>query len=282
MNEFQAILRAEADRLLALTPTIFSALLVFVLFAGAGWLAGRGLRRVLRRTGRADHYADLAARLLRIVFGVLGLVSALHLLGLTGVATSLLATGGLMAIVLGFAFREIGENLLAGVFLAFSRSFDVGDLIESSGLLGTVRAIDLRQVHIRTGDGCDIFIPSASIYRNPLHNYTRDGLRRTDFTVGIDYGDDPERARGLLLDALRATPGVLEDPAPAVQVAGFSASTVDLQAFLWVNAFGPGPGLGEVRHAAMTAAHRALAAGGFTFSGNVRTGVDLYRAEGLS
>jgi small conductance mechanosensitive channel len=213
---------------------------------------------------------------------VLGLVSAFHLLGLTGVATSLLATGGLMAIVLGFAFREIGENLLAGVFLAFSRSFDVGDLIESSGLLGTVRAIDLRQVHIRTGDGCDIFIPSASIYRNPLHNYTRDGLRRTDFTIGIDYGDDPERARGLILEALRATPGVLADPEPAVLLSGFSATTVDLQAFLWVNAFGPGPGLGEVRHAAMVAARQALAEAGFTFSGNVRTGVDLYRADGLS
>lgn len=75
---------------------------------------------------------------------------------------------------------------------------------------------------------------------------------------------------------------MLEDPAPAVQVAGFSASTVDLQAFLWVNAFGPGPGLGDVRHAAMVAARQALAEAGFTFSGNVRTGVDLYRADGLS
>ena len=143
-------------------------------------------------------------------------------LKLTALATSLLATGGLMAVVLGFAFRDIGENLLAGVLLAFSRSFDVGDLIESSGLQGRVRAIELRHVHIRTADGCDIFIPSAAIFRNPLHNFTRDGLRRGRFTVGIDYGDDPVRALEILAETVGSTPGVLPEPKSSVAMSGFT------------------------------------------------------------
>ena len=142
----------------------------------------------------------------------LGLVLALQILGLTAMAASLLATGGIVAIVFGFAFREIGENLLAGIFLAISRSFEVGDLIESNDLRGIVRDIDLRQVHVRTPDGRDIFIPSAQIFKNPLVNFTRDHLRRAQFTIGIDYRDDPERARHILATAVAEHEAVLERP----------------------------------------------------------------------
>ena len=122
----------------------------------------------------------LVRRGLRGAFGLLGLVIGLQILGLTAVATSLLATGGLVAVVLGFAFREIGENFLAGLLLSFSRSFEVGDLIESAGHRGRVKEIDLRQVWLRSADGRDIFVPSAEVFRSVLVNFTRDGLRRAE------------------------------------------------------------------------------------------------------
>lgn len=202
--------------------------------------------------------------------GGLGLILALQVLGLTAVATSLLATGGFMAVILGFAFKEVGENLLAGLFLAFSRSFEVGDLIESAGLRGVVKAIDLRQTHIRTGDGCDIFIPSAGIFRNPLLNFTRDGLRRTSFEVGIDYGDDPERALVLLREALSRVPGVLAKPASSVEISGLMPNYVELRAHVWVNTF-EGGSVVEARTKAMAACRVALQSEGFTFSSDVTT-----------
>lgn len=258
------------ETLVGRAPRILAAVLLFLFVGAVGHLLGVLVGRVLERTGRAGKYARLARRAVGWTVSGLGLVLALHALGLTAMATSVLATGGLMAVILGFAFKDIGENLLAGVFLALSRSFDVGDLIESGGLRGVVKSIDLRDTHIRTADGCDIFIPSAAIFRNPLLNFTRDGLRRGSFTVGIDYGNDPALALRLLREAIPRVEGVLADPPPAVEVSDLSGSWVEIRAHVWVDTF-DGAALEPVLGAVMTEARRVLREGGFTFSSDVTT-----------
>ena len=269
-RSFELAFIALAER----APRILGATAVLLVVTGVGYLLGAGLGRILDRTGRAGRYSRMARRLVRWAIGALGLVLALHVLGLTAVATSLLATGGLMAVVLGFAFKDIGENLLAGIFLAFSRSFDVGDLIESGGLRGVVKSIDLRDTHIRTADGCDIFIPSASIYRSPLLNFTRDGLRRSSFTVGIDYRDDPQEAVRLLSEALPRVPGVLAQPAPEVDISALGANAVELGIHVWAETFTEG-GVIRTRTAALAETRRVLADAGFTFSSEVTTALQV-------
>lgn len=275
MDALLDALNDELSALVAWTPRIFAGLVALIAVILTGRVLGHTVHRVLGRADTTSRYAEAASRLVRWLVGLLGLVLAMHVWGLTALATSLLATGGLMAVVLGFAFRDIGENLLAGVLLAFSRSFDVGDVIESSGLRGVVKAIELRHVHIRTADGCDIFIPSAEIFRNPLHNFTRDGLRRGSFTVGIDYGDDPESAMATLLDVAKTTPGVLESPAPTVEMAGFTPGYVELEVRLWVDTFKASTSLDCIRTDAMKRCRTALEMGGFTFSANVTTALDV-------
>jgi small-conductance mechanosensitive channel len=238
-----------------------------------GRLLGGGVQRLLHRTGRASRYESFARHLVTTIVTLFGLVLALQVLGLQAAATSLLATGGMAAVVFGFAFREIGENLLAGIFLAVSRSFDVGDIIRSGDIFGTVRSVDLRDVHVRTADGCDIFIPSAQIFRNPLYNYTRDGLRRGDLTVGIDYRDEAEKARRLLHGTVASIPGVLEEPATAVEITGLLPQYVELTVYFWVDTFGDGPPLASVRTRVVEACRVALADGGFHFSSEVTTGI---------
>ena len=182
--------------------------------------------------------------------------------------------------VLGFAFREIGENLLAGIFLGVSRSFEVGDLIESSGHVGHVREIELRQVWIRSADGRDIFIPSAQIFRSVLVNFTRDNLRRAEFTVGIDYGDAIPAARDLLLRVISQVPGVLDDPAPAVRVSELAPQYCELEATLWVNTERD-PRLLAVRTEAMEGAVAALREAGYTLSSEVVTAVRVVPADSV-
>lgn len=274
MEEIRAPLDLAGDFLRQEGPRILGALAVFLLVLFFGFLVAFAVTRILDRTGRAGRYSRVVRRLIRWVFGALGLVLALHALGLTAIATSVLATGGVMAVILGFAFKDIGENLLAGIFLAFSRSFDVGDLIESGGLRGVVRSIDLRDTHIRTFDGCDIFIPSASIFRNPLMNFTRDGLRRGSFTVGIDYGDDPERARAVLQTTLPSVDAILDEPPPVVEISGFAPGHVELTVHVWVDTFS-GFLLYKGQSAAMAACREALVEGGFTFSSQVTTALDV-------
>jgi len=277
-------LQAEWTRLLEITPRLALALLVFLLFSLVGRLVGRGVDGLLVRSTIPSRERALARRASSVLVGLFGLLVALHVLGLTGVATSLLATGGLAAVVLGFAFREIGENFLAGLFLAFDRSFGVGDLVESEGLRGVARAVALRHVHIRTAHGCDIFIPSSQIFKNPLQNYTRDGLRRTEFTLGADYAHDPEEVLDILRRTVNATRGVLLDPPAKAVIGDFAGGWVEYTVTLWVEvgtrrALGAADDLGAVRTACLTACHRALREREVVFSSEVSTSVALHPVD---
>lgn len=274
MEAIQTAVTAALDRLVELLPEIIAASITFLIVLGVGHMMAAAVTRMLSLGPRANRYSLILGRLIRGGFALLGLVLALQVLGLTAVATSLLATGGLAAVILGFAFREIGENLLAGLFLGMSRSFEVGDLIESSGHLGKVKEIDLRQVWIRSADGRDIFIPSAQIFRNVLVNYTRDGLRRGAFVVGIDYADAVGDARSLLLAETKRVAGVLAEPEATARISEFTAQYCEIEVLFWVDT-DKGPGLSEVRSKVMAACLSALRTGGYTLSSDVSTAVTL-------
>lgn len=272
----QDLFELQAQRLIESVPQILGAIFAVVVLVIAGRFVSNGIVKILgKRKTKAVKQTRLIKRLIRWGFSLIGIVIALNLLGLSQVAASFLAAGGVMAVVLGFAFREIGENLLAGLFLSFSRSFDVGDIIESNSIRGKVQRIEIREVHIRTAEGCDIFIPSSIIYKNPLHNFTRDGLRRGRFTIGIDYGDDPQNARELLLSTVQSNENTLKEPVPTVQISGFNPSYIELEVLFWVNTFSNSADLVEVRSQLMKACHQALSINSYTFSSNVTTAIDM-------
>ena len=213
-------LTEEWHNLVRLSPRLFVALVVFVVSIFLGRLISRGVVGLLSRGNFGPTHRNFFKGLTRWVIAFVGLILSLNVLGLKGIATSLVAGGGITAVVLGFAFREIGENMLAGFFLAFSRPFEIGDLIQSGEFQGTVKSIELRSTHIRSDDGRDIFIPSSEIFNKPVTNFTMDGLRRLSFTVGIDYGDDSEKARGLLIETIQGVEQVLTDPKPGAFFSG--------------------------------------------------------------
>lgn len=168
-----------------------------------------------------------------------GFFAVLSVLGFSNVASGLLAGAGVSAIIIGFAFKDIAENFLAGLLLAFSRPFNLRDIIEINGMKGKVSALNLRTTQIRTLDGCDIFIPNGIIIKTELINYTKDGLLRYDFALGLDTESDVENARKLILQELNTYGkyGVLKTPVFAVNIEQVGVSTVDLRVFFWVNAF---------------------------------------------
>ena len=220
-----------------LLPKIVLAVGVLII---AVIIAGRVKKIVQKRTSkRLDD--PLLARFIAKVFQwsiiVLGIAIAMHLVELGGIARGLLTSAGITGIILGFAFRDIGENLLAGVLWAFSRPFNVGDTVQSDSIKGVVKALDLRNTHIRSFDGKDIYIPNAMILKNPLLNYTRDGLLRFDFVVGIDQSDNANLARTLILEGVNNLDGVLGEPAPFVTIEELAKSTVNLRIYYWVNMF---------------------------------------------
>lgn len=279
MQTFQESFTQLFERIINSAPAILGGIIALALFISFGMLASRGIKRLLGARATSTKKLRLVMRLTRWTFFTIGIVIALHVMGLTKAASGVLAAGGVLTVILGFAFREIGENLLAGLFMSFSRSFDVGDLVESNGIQGVVKQINIRDVHVRTGDGIDIFIPSAIIFKNPLNNYTRDGLRRASFKLGIDYADNLKEARSLLLQATRSVTGVTEDPASAVLLSEFSDNYVQIEVQFWINTFSKQSNLSEIKTEVMNECHSILRENGFTFSSEVSTAVEMLNNE---
>lgn len=185
---------------------------------------------------------DLLANFLAGVFGslviLIGLLVVFRIIGLTGVISGMLAGAGISAFIIGFALKDIGENFLAGIILAFKRPFRVGDIIDINGLRGQALALNLRDTQIKTADGKDVFIPNGLILKNPLINFTIDGFLRYDFIIGLDYGSNYQEAIDLIKTTIVTVPGVLKgNKSPAVWVVELAESTLNIQVTFWVDTF---------------------------------------------
>ena len=221
--------------LIEFVPHLVAAMVILSVFYFSGRiLSGIVIRGLNKISSERIHDAFIRSVVLLICIFP-GIILALNILGLERLALSLLAGGGVTAIILGFAFREIGENLLAGIFLAFSRPFKVGDLINSEGLEGKVKSIALRYTQLRAVDGRDIFIPSSQLFSQPLINYTLDGLRRYSFNIGIDYANDARNACEILQRFMQQCEGVLSQPPPLVTIGELEPAYVRLSVHYWRN-----------------------------------------------
>lgn len=275
MNFILESLQADWEAFLAYSPRLIYATLLLLISVLVASAVGRLVTRVMQRSEKLRTNTRFVRRIVAWTIRIVGIMLALGVMGFQGVAASVLATGGVVAIVLGFAFREIGENLLAGVFLAFSRPFEVGDLVKTGDLTGVVRAIDIRSVHIRTEDACDVFVPNARIFSEELYNYTRDGLRRPGFRIGVAYHDDPAAIVTLLEEAANSVSNVLKEPKAFVSIETFADSHVVYGVYFWMDTTRSKRGIVALSNDVKTACWKALADAGMTFSTDVTTALDI-------
>lgn len=167
---------------------------------------------------------------------ILGISVALGTIGFDGAVTNILAGAGLSAFILGFALKDIGENFLAGILLAFKRPFKIGDLVETQGVHGRIVDLSLRETIIKTLDGKHVFVPNGGILKSPLYNYSVDNFLRLDFNVELDNAEHDKKAISLIKKALYSTPGVLHDPdrAPSVSIEETKENTLCTKVSFWI------------------------------------------------
>lgn len=265
----------EFEAFLEFMPRFAMALVVVLLIYGIGRLISNVVIRILRRTKMPETYHSFFRKLINGLALFFGFIIFLNLIGYSTLAASLVAGGGLTAVMLGFAFKDIGENFIAGFFLAYNRPFNTNDVIESGGIMGRVKSIELRHTHIRTSDGCDVFVPSVQLFTKPLFNYTLDGLRRGNFSIGIDYGDDSDKALELIQSVTAETRGVLKKTPVTVQIRSFTPDYVEIQVHFWISARDQELSLPRVRSAAMNACRVKLIESGFTLSSDTVSNIHI-------
>ena len=216
-------------------PKIISGIIVIILFIILGKLFYRFIGIRIQKKWKDSIISNFISEAAKWSFYIFGLIIALNIVGFGGIASSLIAGAGISAIIFGFAFKDIGENFLAGIILALKRPFDIGDIIEVDGYKGNVEDLDLRVTHLRNFEGKDIYIPNSSIIKNTLVNYTKDGNLRVNFMIGIAPESDILKTRSLILEYLSENKQILQAPNPNVIVQELGEFTTDLQVLFWVD-----------------------------------------------
>ena len=220
--------------LIVMLPNIVLALIVFALF----WFVARGIKslvkRLTRRHRQARNLGLVLGRLSQGIVILVGLFVALSIVIPSFKAGDLIQLLGISGVAIGFAFRDILQNFLAGILILLTEPFQIDDQIVFKDFEGTVENIQTRATTIRTYDGRRIVIPNSELFTNSVTVNTAFEHRRLEYDVGIGYGDDIDQAKQLMLEAIHSVNGVLKDPAPDVLVMELAESSVNIRARWWI------------------------------------------------
>jgi small-conductance mechanosensitive channel len=142
---------------------------------------------------------------------------------------------GISGVAIGFAFRDILQNFLAGILILLTEPFQIDDQIVFKSFEGTVEEIQTRATTIRTYDGRRVVIPNSELFTNSVTVNTTWENRRMEYDVGIGYGDDIDRAKQLMMEAIANLEDVLKEPSPDVLVMELAESTVNIRVRWWIS-----------------------------------------------
>ena len=223
------------DHLIEMAPSILVAIIVMLIFFLMGHFLYKFVNKRFLSKWEGTIVTKFITNSIKWLLYLIGLLAALDILNMTGIVSSIMAGAGITAIILGFAFKDIGENFLAGALLVAKRPFRIGHVIEVDGHKGVVKEMDMRTIHLRNIEGKDIFIPNSMIVKNVVINYTLDGLLRLEFMVGLDIPSDIAEATRLIRDYLSQQPEVLKQPEANVIVMEIAEFTVNLKVLFWVD-----------------------------------------------
>ena len=230
VEQARTSLEGIANSFLALLPQIIIGIVVFILF----YLVALAVRSAILRSTRGSGVGKALSRLARLGVLLAGFLVATVIVFPSVTPASALGALGFGSVAVGFAFRDILQNYFAGILLLWREPFKVGDQIETTnGFIGTVEAVETRATMIRTYDGRRVVIPNTNLFTDSVMVNTAYAVRRSEYDVGIGYGDNIERARRVMLDTLQKTEGVLQKPAPDVLVVELAGSSVLLRARWW-------------------------------------------------
>ncbi|UWP91766.1 mechanosensitive ion channel [Aliiroseovarius crassostreae] len=211
------------------------ALLVLVVgWIVAGRLGAFARKRVNQTKGIDPTLGNFLASIVKWVVLAMVLVAVLGIFGIE--ATSVVAILGAASLAIGLALQGTLSDLAAGVMLVVFRPYKLGDFVDINGTSGTVKDINLFVTELATTDNVQIIVPNGQAWGAIITNYSAHDTRRVDMVFGIDYGDDANVAKDVILEAVSGDARVLADPEPWVRVTNLGDSSVDLTCRVWVEA----------------------------------------------
>lgn len=213
----------------------------------------RFTNRLLKKTHRVDQSLHTMLKTtLRIVLYFISIVFAANTMGVP--VSSFLAVFSVVGLAVSLAVQGVLSNLAGGVIILASKPFALGDYIETDAVSGTVKDTGFLHTRMIAPDGKMIFVPNNLLYNSKLINYTSSGTRRIDLNVSAAYDCSPAEVRRAAMAAIRATPGILHDPAPQVLLETYGESAIQYVIRAWT----PAQDYLDVRYALSEAVYQSF------------------------
>jgi small conductance mechanosensitive channel len=252
---------AIAADFIAMLPRIGMALCLLALTWLVIALANRGMQQVLKRTRMRRALAELVIEIADVGIWVVALFIAAAV-AFPSVTPANIMTGlGLGTVAIGFAFRDIFENFLAGVLILYREPFRLGDCIECAKIEGFVEEITARDTHLRQTDGQRVVLPNAMLFKNPVTVRTDKDIRRTTIFCRLAFGVDVDAARKVLRQAVESLDTASKESGVQIFAHAFTEDGIEFEVTWWT---GSRPvDIRRSRDQVITAVTRALDEAGF-------------------
>jgi small conductance mechanosensitive channel len=220
------------NEFILLIPNLLVALLVAMLFLLLAWGLAALVRHLTMRGGRRDlaHMLGSFVFWATMLFGFLVVIT----IALPSMrAGDMFASLGIGSVALGFAFKDLLQNWIAGFFILIRRPFHRGDQIKVGDIEGTVQAVETRATLVRTYSGRLVIIPNSDIYTRAVIVHTAYECRRSEIVVPVGLEVDLDLALRTFHEAVLSVEDVLHEPPPDVLPWEFSQNNVNIRVRWW-------------------------------------------------
>lgn len=214
-------------------------LITFVVVVSVIYITGRfvfePLLTALLDTGGVE--VTLRRTIEQIVHAGVVLFGLYTALTLSGFSQSINITGPFLAAVtlaVGFAARDVVNNLVSGVFIIADPRFKIGDWIEWNDNTGVIDDITFRTTRVRTFDNEIVSIPNSELATSAVTNSVEENRLRITSEFWISYKDDVNVATTILREEAKALDEILDRPEPTARVMEVNNSRVQLQSRIWI------------------------------------------------
>ena len=232
LSQLDIVIQNLIDSGISAGKHIIAAVVIFIVGRFLIKLINRLVASILQRRHIEISVQTFLSSLVNIILTILLIITVIGALGVNTTSfAALIASAG---VAIGMALSGNLQNFAGGLIILLFKPYRVGDFIDVCGVQGTVSAVQIFHTILLTPDNKAVYLPNGSTSSSTITNYSREDKRRIEWTFGIDYGKDVNRARTAILSVITADARILPDPAPFVAVGGLSDSSVDIIVRVWV------------------------------------------------
>jgi small-conductance mechanosensitive channel len=222
-----------ATEFIKLLPQMAIALLVLIATWAIVRFSRRLAERMLSQTDTRGTLVNLGETLIGVAIWIVGILIAMSIVVPSVTPANILAVLGLGSVAVGFAFKDIFENFLAGILIMLRKPMRIGDMIECQDVAGRVKNISLRDTHLRHLSNELVVVPNSFLFKNPVKILTDETQRRYSVTVGVGYDVDLDAAAAVIEKAVRSVEGVDAEKRIDVFATEFGDSSMNLTVRWW-------------------------------------------------